>query len=293
MATVDDPTVARRMLRGELRTARERVGLTRDQAAAELDWSLSKMVRIETGDQGVSGTDIRAMLELYRVTDKDTLEELRELARSSRGQAWWSTYRDVVTKQYGQLLGFEGSASYVRSFHPLLMPGLLHTDDYAYALRRVRMPEERARRLTELLLERQEKLFDQQNPPGEATFIFGEEALQRLIGGPTVMRGQLRHLLETAARPTVSIQIIPLNVGAHVGLIGQFTLLGLRGSGDDLLFSEGVVEDLANRDDPNMIANFSEHFETLRSLALSQDQTSELITSRIDELSQLERSGPD
>jgi transcriptional regulator with XRE-family HTH domain len=286
---VDDPTVARRRLRGEMRAARDEVGLTRDEAAAALDWSLSKIVRIETGDQGVSVTDIRAMLQLYKVTDEAIIRDLTNLARSSRGQAWWSAYRDVVTKQYGQLLGFESSASYIRSFHPLLIPGLLHTDDYAFELRRVRMSEEKAQRLTELLALRQEKLFDQQNPPDTA-FIFGEEALQRLIGGPTVMRRQLRDLLEAAARPKISIQVIPLSVGAHVGLIGQFTLLGLRESGDDLMFSEGVSEDVANRDDQDMITTFTEHFEELQALALSEDRTAELITSRIDEISQLERS---
>jgi Domain of unknown function (DUF5753)/Helix-turn-helix domain len=284
MATVDDPAVARRRLKGEMRAARDGVGLTRDEAATALDWSLSKMVRIETGDQGVSVTDLRAMLQLYKVTDEVAIRKLTDLARSSRGQAWWSSYRDVVSKQYGQLLGYEGSAYYVRAFHPLLIPGLLHTDDYAFELRRVRMPEDQARKLSDLLLERQERLFDQSDPP-ETSFVFGEEALRRLIGGPSVMRRQLRHLLETAARPAVSLRIVPLTVGAHVGLIGQFTLLGLRDSRDDLLFIEGASGDIANRDDQEMLRSFTEHFDSLQTLALSAEETSEMITQRIDEIS--------
>src|SRR5690242_20999840 len=132
MAPADDPAISRRRLKGDLRIARADARMTREEAAAALDWSLSKLVRIETGEQGVSVTDLKAMLQLYKVTDKGTVQDLIELAKSSRGQTWWSGYRDVVSKQYGQLLGYEGSASYIRTFHPLIVPGLLHTDDYAF-----------------------------------------------------------------------------------------------------------------------------------------------------------------
>ena len=292
MAIAEDPAVARRRLKGEMRAARAGASMTREDAAAALDWSLSKMVRIETGDQGVSVTDLRAMLELYKVTDRKTVQELAQLARNSRGQTWWSGYRDVVSKQYGQLLGFESSASYVRVFHPLLVPGLLHTDDYAFELRRVRMPEEQARKLADLIVERQERLFDQPKSP-EMGFVFGEEALNRLIGGPTVMRRQLRHLLEVVVeRPAVSINIVPFSVGAHVGLIGSFTLLGLQDSGEDLLFLEGAGGDIVNRDDQEMINSFAEHFETLRGQALPENETAALINRKIDQLSELERQGP-
>ncbi len=285
MPIADDPAISRRRLKGELRAVRAETDLTREDAAAALDWSLSKLVRIETGDQGISVTDLRAMLQLYKVSDESTIQELTELARSSRGQTWWSGYRDVVTKQYGQLLGYEGAASYIRAFHPLLIPGLLHTDDYAFELRRVRMPEEQARKLVNLLIERQERLFDQPKPP-ETAFVFGEEALNRLIGGPTIMRHQLRHLLEVADSPSVSMQIVPFSVGAHAGLIGPFTLLGLQDSGEDLLFFEGAVGDVVNRDDEEMIASFINEFEEIRNLALSERETKTVINRMIEQIGQ-------
>lgn len=292
MAFADDPAISRRRLKGDLRTARADAGMTREEAAAALDWSLSKLVRIETGEQGVSVTDLRAMLQLYKVTDKGTVQDLTELARSSRGQTWWSGYRDVVSKQYGQLLGYEGSASYIRTFHPLLVPGLLHTDDYAFELRRVRMPEDQARKLVNLLAERQGRLFEQSKPP-ELSFVFGEEALYRIIGGPAIMRSQLRHLLDTTKMDSVSVRIVPFGVGAHPGLIGPFTLLGLQDSGEDLLFMEGPAADIVNRDDQEVIIAFTEDFEKLRALAVSEDETSALIRERIEQLSQTRRGEPD
>jgi transcriptional regulator with XRE-family HTH domain len=287
MAIADDPAVARRILRRTVRAAREGAGQTREDAAAALDWSLSKLVRIETGDQGVSVTDLRAMLQLYKVTDEDEARELERLARNSRGSAWWGNYRDVVTKQYGQMLSYEGHASTVRSFQPLLFPGLLHTDEYGFELRRVRMPDMRARKLVDLLTERQERLFESTDPP-ELVFVFGEEALYRMVGGPTVMRRQLRHLLDIRARRAISIRVVRYSAGAHVGLGGSFTLLGLRDLGEDLLFVEGASGDIVNRDDDEMIASFSENFETLRSQALPENETAGLISQRIDEIASQE-----
>jgi transcriptional regulator with XRE-family HTH domain len=282
MAIAEDPAIPRRKLKVELRAARTRADLTREEAAADLDWSLSKMVRIETGDQGISVTDLRAMLQLYKITDGNAVRELTALARNSRGQTWWAGYRDVVSRQYGQLLGYEASASYIHSFHPLLVPGLLHDDDYAYELRRVRMPEPQARKLVSLLAERQERLFDQPKPP-EVAFVFGEEALHRWIGGSTVMRRQLRHLLEISESSDVSVQVIPFNAGAHPGLIGPFALLGLQDSGEDLLFLEGAGGDVANRDDQDMIISFTEQFETLRNQALREDSSRALIAEVIEQ----------
>jgi transcriptional regulator with XRE-family HTH domain len=290
MRATDDPAIPRRKLKGELRAARTAAGLTRDEAAKHLDWSLSKLVRIETGDQGVSVTDLRAMLQLYKSTDETFIAELTKLARSSRRQAWWAGHRDVISKQFGLYLSYEGSASAIRTFHPLLIPGLLHTDDYAFHLLRTRLPEENARSIIDLRMERQERLFDQPEPPRTA-FIFGEEALTRCVGGQAVMRHQLRHVLEMAQKDTVSIQVVPFSAGAHPGLIGSFILVSLPDSGEDLLFLEGAGGDIVNRDEEELINPFIDYFETLRGLALSEQETGNLIDRRIGQLNEAEGEG--
>jgi transcriptional regulator with XRE-family HTH domain len=47
MMTAQGPTVGRRRLRSALRRAREATGLTQEQVAEAMDWSLSKLIRIE------------------------------------------------------------------------------------------------------------------------------------------------------------------------------------------------------------------------------------------------------
>lgn len=291
MATAEDPAIPRRRLKGELRAARTESGMTREAAAAELDWSLSKLVRIETGDQGVSVTDLRALLQLYSVTDQSTIEELTEMARASRGQTWWASYRNVVSKQYGQLLGYEGSASEIRAFHPLNVPGLLHTEDYAFESVRAQIPEQRARRIVDLRMERQERFFEQSKPP-QTIFILCEEALYRWIGGAAVMRRQLQRLLEISEKTNVSIRLIPFRAGAHPGMIGPFTLLSLKDTDDDLVFLEGAGGDLASRDDQEMIELFTDKFERLRTMALPEAETKSVIERRIDYFRQAEEAPP-
>jgi transcriptional regulator with XRE-family HTH domain len=285
VANADDAILARRVLKRHLREARTTAGLTREDAVSALSWSLSKLVRIEAGDQGVSVTDLRAMMDLYGVTDEGSVQSLTRLARNSRRPAWWSSYRLIISKALSQLLGYENLASAIRTFHPLLFPGVLHTAEYAYALLRTTKPEDVARALVRLRMERQERLLNQDSPP-EMNFVFGEEALIRLIGGPDVMRGQLLHLLRLADRSAVTLQVVPISAGEHPGLSGPFNLLDLEETNEVLLFLESAGGDFASRDDQELIKRFIDSFEMLRESALSAAETRELINRRLELLDQ-------
>jgi transcriptional regulator with XRE-family HTH domain len=281
-AAAEDPTVQRRKLRIALRRQRETAHITQRQAADNLDWSLSKLIRIEAGAQGLSVTDLKAMLALYGVTDPDAIADLVTAARGSRGQPWWHGYRDIVSPQFAQYLGHEGIASSFRIFSPLLVPGLLHTEGYAAALHAAFPDPARARRIVEFRMERQERLLS--NPVPRFEFILNEETLYRWIGGPAVMRRQLQYLLEIAETSKMSLQIVPFSAGAHPGLGGPCILLHSDDSGEDIAFLESVSGDQLIRDDPENIALYESHFAQLRQLALAPKQATDLIREQIDRL---------
>ncbi len=276
MDSQGDPGVYRRKLRMELRRARDTVSMTQREAAAALEWSLSKIIRIEAGINSISVTDLKALLQLYKINDQSVIETLVQAARAARAPAWWSRYRAAVTPQLAQYLADEASASTIRVFHPYVVPGLLQTEDYARELLSAYIPSELASQLVEMRIERQEILFDQPKPP-EMEFIFGEEALHREIGGHQVMSRQLRHLVDVGNREAVSVGIVPYAVGAHPGLNGPFILLGFNDSEDDLLFVEGASCDLITRDDKDLVVRAIENFETLGRLALHGNQATDLI----------------
>ena len=86
----------RRRLRTELRNARFKTGLTQEQVAKAMVWSLSKMIRIETAQTGISVNDLKALLSLYGITDKDRRAELVDLAKDARRAPWWRAYTEFA-----------------------------------------------------------------------------------------------------------------------------------------------------------------------------------------------------
>lgn len=84
MTTGQDVSAQRQWLRAELRHERQLTRLTQKEVARAMDWSASKMFRIETGAVGISITDLRALLTYYNIKDKQQTEELLELARAVR-----------------------------------------------------------------------------------------------------------------------------------------------------------------------------------------------------------------
>src|SRR5690242_3192321 len=123
--------VKRRRLRAELRNARMAADLTQDQVAEAMEWSPSKIIRIEAGSVGVSANDMKALLRLYHITDPERVDELLALARVARERS--TTYKGASSKLL-QYIDYEAAASAIHMFQTVLVPGLLQTEEYARAV---------------------------------------------------------------------------------------------------------------------------------------------------------------
>ncbi|PZS29295.1 MAG: hypothetical protein DLM61_13155 [Pseudonocardiales bacterium] len=84
MTAGQDVSTQRQRLLSELRNERKLARLTQNQVARAMEWSPSKMLRIETGAVGISTTDLRALLTHYNIKDKQQIEELVDVARVVR-----------------------------------------------------------------------------------------------------------------------------------------------------------------------------------------------------------------
>jgi transcriptional regulator with XRE-family HTH domain len=279
---MQESAALRRRLRNELRRAREDARKTQREVADALYWSPSKIIRIEGGQVAVSVTDLKALLTFYGIKDEERIDELVTIARQSRKQPW-SHYRDVVTPGAATYYGYEAAASIVRQWEPLLVPGLLQTDEYAFAIAReaVRKDERDAQRLVEARVERQELLKREGSP--ELFFIVSEAAVRLVIGGSAVMAAQLRRILDLSKRADVTFRIIPFSLGAHVGLLGPFTLLEFPDPDDpDVLHLESR-EDQNFVDDDEKTSRYLEYFFDLERDALPEEASLELIESILAE----------
>ena len=105
--------------------------LTQYQVAKAMEWSLSKMNRIEKAKSGISTNDLKALLPLYGITDEERTEELLALARAARQSPWWNRYRDVAPAELLELMDFESAASAVSQFETMFVPEILQTEEYA------------------------------------------------------------------------------------------------------------------------------------------------------------------
>jgi hypothetical protein len=159
------------------------------------------------------------------VTSGEEREALLSLAREANTPGWWQGYSDILPHWLEPYFGLEAAASFIRNFELQFIPGLLQTEGYARALIRLgnAPSEDDVVRRVEARLSRQEIL--RRATPPRLWAVIDESALCRPIGGRTVMRDQVRQLIEMCDHPFVTLQILPFQAGAHPAMGGPFTIL--------------------------------------------------------------------
>ena len=286
MAEVQGSVIQRGRLTRELRRIRKNAGMTQEQVAAAMEWSLSKLIRIEGGGVSISVSDLKSLLTLYQIADEGHVEELVALARAARQRSWFTAFRDITSPQYVTFVGYEAAASTIRQFEPTLIPGQLQTEEYARAVT-LEYAADRVDKLVEIRIRRQELL---EEPRRLFFFILDEAAIRRQVGAPTnpgIMRRQLRKLIETARQPNITIEIVPFSAGVHPGMKGPFTVLEFPGDDEDVLYLENARGGTSNPsvlltgEDPQILTH-REAFERLREQSLGPKESIELI-SRVAE----------
>jgi transcriptional regulator with XRE-family HTH domain len=220
------PTVLRMMLGVQLRRYRETAGMSPEQAAYEIRASRSKISRMEHGRVGFKRRDVADLLTLYGVRDEQVRARMLSFAEQASTPGWWSKYDDVLPDWFEAFLGLEGAASVIRTFELQFVYGLFQTEAYARAVtslgNKTASAEEIDRRVS-VRLKRQDVLGGPEPP--QVWSVMDEAVLRRPVGGRTVMRAQLAHLIEVAGLPRITIQVVPFTRGGHAAAGGSFTVL--------------------------------------------------------------------
>jgi transcriptional regulator with XRE-family HTH domain len=266
--------VRRRQLARTLRELRVHAGLTIEAAAPLLDFSASKLSRIENAHQGVDVHIVRSMLDLFDVGG-DRWTEILELTREASEKGWWRAY-GLDDRGY---IPLEADASTVREFAASFVPGLLQTADYARVLFETSLRPRSAEILerdVKVRMIRQERLVSAERPL-ELLAVIEEAALHRVLGGRARMRAQLVHLIEAAQLDTVTVQILPTDVGGHPGLDGAFTVLSFEGLGEpDMGYVEHPMGSMHIEKEEDVV-RARVVFDHLSSVALSPAESTALI----------------
>jgi transcriptional regulator with XRE-family HTH domain len=288
------PSPDRIQLGAELRRLRDATGKTIDEVSRELSaqlgpgFSPTKLSRLETGKRPANQRDVRDLC-LYYGASPDELTRLVEMAKASRVQNRWQGLTDA----YAEYVALEQIASGVRAFETMLVPGLLQTADYSRAmavgsaLDWTAVEDEGADLEIKInvRLTRQQRLYG--DAPMDLHVIFDENILHRAIGGAKVMAAQLRHIEEASRLPNVTVQVVPVSLGAYPGLESAgFSILDFAYGTypqDYVCFIESSLGAVwAEREAERL--RITRVFEYIKGVALNPSDTQDVLKSAIRSL---------
>lgn len=277
----DSPDLARsrQRLGQELRQLREQASRTLEDVASLLDCSTAKVSRIETGQVAVRPLDLREMLAAYGATGARRTA-LLSAARLQQKRGWWREYADIIYSGYDQYVGYEEEAVEIAEYQPQWIPGLLQTRAYAVALAGAygATPED-IERLADLRQARQARLVGDAAP--RLSIVLDECVLRRPVSVPGLMRDQLLRLAGLVGT-SVTVQVLPLDVGMHPAQSGGFILLGFADPADPpVVYTDNLTEGQVIHEAP-YVSRYRRAFDRLHELALSRDDSATLIETLAD-----------
>ncbi|MFI0465373.1 Scr1 family TA system antitoxin-like transcriptional regulator [Saccharopolyspora sp. 5N102] len=277
------PTVRGKVLAKRLLELRKDSGYTQADVAKGLDWRQSKVSRIEAREQSVSVTDAHALASFYGVAAEER-DLLVMLARDSKKKGWWQSYGDLIPEWFDTFVGMEAEASSVVTYESDFVPGLLQTESYARATTRATFLEatpEEVERSVDLRMQRQKRLFAPE--PLRLWAVMSETTLRRPVGGGSVLREQIDHILELTEQPNIVVQVMPFTAGGHPAL-GPFVLLGYAEEWHpDVVYLE-TQAGAQWVEEPQQVGRFRTVIEHLRAHALDPGDSVHAMRSRAGEL---------
>ncbi|AQZ60346.1 Putative DNA-binding protein in cluster with Type I restriction-modification system [[Actinomadura] parvosata subsp. kistnae] len=218
------PTVLRILLGTQLRRLRTEKGISREDAGYSIRASHAKISRLELGQVSFKQRDVADLLTLYGVTDPKEREPLLALAKQANAPGWWHKYGDLLPPWFEVYIGLEGAAAGIRTYENQFVPGLLQTPAYARAvieLAHEKASESELERRVALRMTRQKRLES-----GLTVWaVIDEAVVRRMLGGPEIMREQIKHLLDVTAERNITVQIMPFERGGHAAAGGPFSIL--------------------------------------------------------------------
>jgi transcriptional regulator with XRE-family HTH domain len=245
----------------ELRKHRDEAGLSQPELADRLHWAKSAVGNLETA---------------FRSPTQDHARDLDGFFSTDRfGWLYGLMIREQLPDFFRPFAAKEPEATDIRAFEPLLVPGLLQTEEYARAVMMSGQKPERLEQAVSARMERQ-KILDRKDPePPRLWVVLDDGVIRRQVGGPDVMRKQLDHLLEMAQRYNVTIQLVPASVGAYPGLMGGFSILSFD-EGADIAYA-GAASGGYMIEQQKDVARTVTRFELIRAKAMSAQDSIMLI----------------
>ncbi|MFI1889157.1 helix-turn-helix domain-containing protein [Streptomyces jumonjinensis] len=277
------PTTRRRQLGADLRRLREDKGLTLEEAGARVGISKATLSRYETKEGTVKWPAVDALCREYGATNHER-QTLVELAKGAKIQGWWRSLADPIPESMNLMLTLEDEVVREDHYACMYVPGLLQTRTYAEAVHRasdIRCSESEIKHMVDIRMRRQE-LLEREDPP-HIWAVIDEAVIRRLVGGRSIMRQQLEHLVSLAASPHITVQVLPFASGAHAAAVGSFVVLGGPAPELDVVYVD-IIDGGLFMEKPKELERYKLAFEYLRAQALDLPSSVALLDQASKEL---------
>ncbi|MGC5342452.1 helix-turn-helix domain-containing protein [Streptomyces sp. DT171] len=280
------PTVRSRRLGAALKRLRLNALLDQEHAAEAVACSTAKISRIESGAVSARVGDVRVLLDLYGVEDEAERKLMEKLARDSNKRGWWLNFdaKQSVREILGDFLSLESDATYIRTWQPILIPGLLQTPDYTRALTDASpdvLDDEAADLVIKVRQERR-RVFEENGARFAA--VIWEPALTGSMPTPAVHREQLAHLIKMAKQPNMTIQVLPLSEWAAARVSPSFVGLSYARETSPEVVILDTVNNCVIMEERDAMTSYAHAFDTLRSAALTPTKSVAFIRKIMDSI---------
>ncbi|UBI39398.1 helix-turn-helix domain-containing protein [Streptomyces mobaraensis] len=282
------PTLRRRRLGEALRKYRNQAGMSLDRVAEVMGWDRTKLSKIENAKAHIRPVEASKLLGIYGVDAPDILMAIEALARDAAKKGWWTTYASVVDAHVKDYLSLESDAESTRICSPNLIPGLFQTGPYAreiIAASSFWRPADEVTAFAEVRKARQAVLTTRREggrPPLNFWAVIHEAVLhQRFAAHPTLMRDQLRHLLDMSGLPNITIQILPMAMAPNPAMMGLFEIVRFPSPWPTVVVTENVVGGQFVEGTEH-VAMFEGAFDRTVAAALPVDQSREIIKKTME-----------
>ncbi|GAA1988681.1 helix-turn-helix transcriptional regulator [Amycolatopsis minnesotensis] len=268
------PGVKAKALGAWLRVCREEAGLSLREASEAADWDKSTLSRLETGKRNVSADEIAQLLGVFRVRGQ-VKKEIMALARTMDEPGWWGRSEGVegLPKESVTLAEYEGMATRITNWAPLLIPGLLQTSDYTRAwLRGTGTSPVGIESRVAMRAKRQQIL----RTSVRYVAYLGESALRARVGDAATSARQLAALREAGSLGTVSIRVVPGNAGPHAGQLVTFLTLEFPSAPPVVLVE--LLRSSIFMDEQRQTEPYFDTVTRLAEVAMSEAESARLIT---------------
>lgn len=250
---------------------RKRAGLTQEELAPLLQYSVQTLASIEQGRRFPPADFV------------ERAEEVLDAFGALRGAARHLSRRPGLASWFRQWAHLEAEAVTLYTYECRLVPGLLQTETYARTLFRNQLPpmtDDQVETKLAARMDRKRLLYERPNTA--YSFILEAQVLRRRTGGAAITREAIDHVLEVAELRNVELQVMPEVRETHAGLDGPMQLLETPDN-RWLGYCEGQ-ESSQFLTDSKVVSKLQMRYARMRSQALSLEDSVSLLQRMRGEL---------